>query len=193
MKLSFLGLAALSMCCACVATAQKHSLGTAPSQQAFEALKSLEGRWQGTVTVGTEQTPVELSYEVVSGGSVVMERLFAGSPHEMVSMYHADGGRLLMTHYCAIGNQPRMELNGWTPAPEATMSFSFVDATNRDSESGLVMHDMRLSKISNDHISSSWTAWKDGKPDHTANFEFQREPGSGIDNSEVLKALGYSK
>ena len=28
---------------------------------------------------------------------------------DMISMFHVDGDRLLMTHYCSAGNQPRMK------------------------------------------------------------------------------------
>ena len=44
------------------------------------------------------------------GGSAVTETLFPGTAHEMMSVYHMDGDDLVLTHYCAGGNQPRMML-----------------------------------------------------------------------------------
>ena len=34
---------------------------------------------------------------------------FPGQPMEMLSIYHQDKGDLLMTHYCILGNQPKMK------------------------------------------------------------------------------------
>ena len=52
------------------------------------------------------------------------------APNEtMVSMIHLDGpNRLLMTHYCGAGNQPRMQAS---VSPDGkTITFNYVDATN---------------------------------------------------------------
>jgi len=174
MKLEILAPILLSLSCACVATRSDVQRDPADAAQAFETLKSLAGTWRGTATMGTQQHSVDLSYEVVSAGSAVMERLFLGTPHEMVTMYHQDGDRLLLTHYCSAGNQPRMELVGWNAGPETIMSFAFTDATNWSSEDELIMHDARIVKVNADHITANWTAWMKGKPDHTANFDFRR-------------------
>jgi hypothetical protein len=83
---------------------------TIEGKAAFEKLKGLAGTWSGPV--GTVDGPKgTVRYEVVSGGSAVMEVLFPGDPHEMRSMYHLDRGDLVMTHYCSAGNQPRMRLS----------------------------------------------------------------------------------
>ena len=47
--------------------------------------------------------------KVTAGGSVVHETLFPGQPQEMVSVYTVNGPDLIMTHYCVLGNQPRMK------------------------------------------------------------------------------------
>jgi hypothetical protein len=94
----------------------------------------------------------------------------------MVTMYHKDGDRLVLTHYCAAGTQPRMQLVGWSPAPEPTLTFELTDATNWPDEEQVIMHDARITKIGPDHIASTWTAWSKGKPDHAANFDLKRVP-----------------
>jgi len=38
----------------------------------------------------------------------VIEKLFAGQPKEMTTIYHLDGGQLVLAHYCSLGNQPHM-------------------------------------------------------------------------------------
>ncbi len=181
MKSTIFGIASALLLSACVSTQHRAAADPAESAQAFEMLKSLAGSWSGTSKMGEQTTTVDVSYEVVSAGSVVMERLFVGTPHEMISMYHRDGGRLLMTHYCSQGNQPRMELDSFTQSPETMASFSFLDATNWKSPSELVMHNVRLYPIGKDQLGADWVAWVNGKPDHTANFTFSR----------ALNVLGY--
>ncbi len=56
----------------------------------FDKLKSLAGEWEGVMHEGGQQLPATTSYRIVSGGSVVMNVLGAGTPHEMVTMFHMD-------------------------------------------------------------------------------------------------------
>ncbi len=32
--------------------------------------------------------------------------------HGMITIFHMDNARVLMTHYCGAGNQPRMQASG---------------------------------------------------------------------------------
>src|SRR5690349_7146838 len=78
----------------------------------FEAIKTLAGHWEGNTD---EKMPnmsgqVTIDYKVTSGGSAVVETLNAGTPHEMVSVYTDNGGKLAMTHYCLMMNQPHLAL-----------------------------------------------------------------------------------
>ena len=83
-----------------------------PGSAEFEKMKTLAGTWKGTATEMDGKTEVtEIDYKVTSNGSVVVETLFPGTPKEMVSVYHDDeNGKLSMTHYCALGNQPQLDL-----------------------------------------------------------------------------------
>jgi len=51
----------------------------------FERMKALAGTWKGTVDMGQGVKPMKVEYRIVSGGSVIEERLFAGTPKEMVT------------------------------------------------------------------------------------------------------------
>ncbi|MCK7511304.1 MAG: hypothetical protein MZV70_49445 [Desulfobacterales bacterium] len=66
---------------------------------------------------------VSVTYRITANGSVVLETLFPGTDHEMLTLYHLDNDRLGLTHYCAMGNQPRMELDPSSP-PIAWFLFS---------------------------------------------------------------------
>ena len=57
-----------------------------------------------------EMGAVKATYELTSAGNAILERLFVGLPHEMVTVYYDSNGKLTMTHYCSLGNQPHMDL-----------------------------------------------------------------------------------
>ena len=71
----------------------------------FDHLKALAGQW---TMIGGDGS-VAVTYRVTAGGSAVIETLFPGAAYEMVTVYTIDDGALVLTHYCAEGNQPRMK------------------------------------------------------------------------------------
>lgn len=76
----------------------------------FERMKQLVGAWEGTSDMGKEGQKVRVEYRLTAGGSALVETLFPGSGEEMVSVYYDRKGKLAMTHYCMVRNQPRMTL-----------------------------------------------------------------------------------
>ena len=100
-------------------------LAQSDAQKSFDQLKSLTGSWEGKNAMGE---PVQVSYRVTAGGSALMSEIM-GHGEDMISMFHFDGAnRLLLTHYCAVGNQPRMQA---IASPDGkTITFNFLDATN---------------------------------------------------------------
>ena len=58
---------------------------------------------------------VYLSYELIAGGTALVERERTDKTPEMLTVYHLDGKRLVLTHYCMAGNQPRMEAKSFNP------------------------------------------------------------------------------
>jgi hypothetical protein len=82
--------------------------------------------------------------------------------HEMVSMFHLDGSdRLLLTHYCSVGNQPRLQAS--VSADGKTITFNFVDATNLASPDAGHMQRMVLTLLDDNHHTEDWTFIDHGK------------------------------
>ena len=68
-------------------------------------VKTLDGEWEMTGPDGEKGYAV---FKTMAAGSAVREIMFPGTAHEMTNVYHMDGPSLIVTHYCAAGNQPRM-------------------------------------------------------------------------------------
>lgn len=141
------------------------------SQRAFATIKSMPGTWEGK-SVGAEHMDgsLQVTFKVVSGGSAVMSEILG---HEdMVSMFNMDGNRLLLTHYCAIGNQPRMEAS--TSPDGKTITFQYVDATNLSAPDAGHMEKMVLTLLDENHHTEEWTFIDHGK-EHRAVFDLHRK------------------
>ena len=148
--------------------------GSAPhwdARAAFESLKRLAGDWQGNLMT-PDGPPMSARYRVTSGGSVVEEVLFPGTEQEMVSMYHMDGKELVMTHYCAAGNQPTMRAR---PSKDASsITFDFVRGSNMK-PGDLHMHSVRIALAGEDRVETEWTTWSGGKAADSAKFSLARQ------------------
>jgi hypothetical protein len=136
-----------------------------PGSPEFERMKTLVGSWTGKTDLGQGPVELTLQYRLLAGGSVLEERVFAGTPNEMVTMYYDQNGRLAMTHYCVMGNRPAMLLKS---SDAKTIRFDF-DATcgiNPAKESH--MHALSITFDDADTITSSCQAIVDGKeaPEH---------------------------
>ena len=140
----------------------------AATSPAFEQIKALAGEWEGVAG----SMPVQTSFRVVSAGSAVMNVLGQGTKEEMVTMFHHDGPALMVTHYCAAGNQPRMVATSTTNTKVIT--FTFKDVTNLKSPTSGHMRGLVLTLVDNDHHTEQWTFRQDGK-DQTETFTFTRK------------------
>ncbi len=128
----------------------------------LERLKKLAGTWVAADKDGKPTDKVVSVIKVTAAGSAVHETLFPGQPQEMVSVYHRDGEDLVMTHFCALGNQPRMKADPKSPANQ--IHFKFAGGSNLDPAKDMHMHEGTLTFIDDDHIEFSGVCWKAGKP-----------------------------
>jgi hypothetical protein len=150
-----------------------HGAAHAPVNPQFEALKKLEGTWTGKSSHGEGDNDSAVVYKVTAAGSAVMETLFPGTEHEMVTMYSMDGNDLVLTHYCALGNQPHMKLVK-SDDPK-TLAFECNGHGGNMKESDMHMHSAKMTIVDNDHIKSAWTMSVDKKPGETATFDMTRK------------------
>jgi len=139
------------------------------TQKSFDALKTLAGSWAGK---GSQGQPVQVSYRVTAGGSALMSEI-TGEHEDMVTMFHPDGTRLLMTHYCGAGNQPRMV---GTASPDGkTITFNFLDATNLAAAQPGHMGRLIVTLVDANHHTEDWEFMgNDGKQMHEV-FDLQRK------------------
>jgi hypothetical protein len=155
-----------------MAYAGEHSHLPYSGSKEFERMKELAGVWEGTSNnMPQEGGKVRVEYRLSSGGSSVVETLFPGTAHEMVSVYYDNKGQLTMTHYCALRNQPRMKLQN---ADAQNLHFMFVDGSNIDPMKDAYMHSLTISFVDKDHIIQKWTLFVDGKEKETSVFELSR-------------------
>jgi hypothetical protein len=102
-----------------------------------------------------------------------METIEAEGEPSMVTLYHPDGNKLMMTHYCSIGNQPRMRAD--VPTGEVkNLSFTFVDATNMAKPADGHMHSLTMTFQDADHMAQVWTFRQDSK-DMPVTFNLERK------------------
>jgi hypothetical protein len=143
-------------------------------QAALESFKQLAGEWRGKELSGHNAGgEVHAIYKVTSGGSAVVETLFPGTEHEMVTVIHPDGNDIILTHYCALGNQPQMRAPGKLDGNQ--VAFKFVRATNLKSDKDMHMHDVTFTFVDKDTLKSEWVNYMDGKPGPPVVFEMKRQ------------------
>jgi hypothetical protein len=141
-----------------VALAATAALAQSDVQKSFNQLKALTGSWEGKTADGK---PLQVLFRETAGGSALMSEILGTGPENMVSLIHMDGpNKLLMTHYCGAGNQPRMQAS---VSPDGkTISFTFFDGTNIAPDAGH-MQSMVLTMLDNNHHTEDWTFAAQGK------------------------------
>jgi hypothetical protein len=164
-----------------------------PAAKEFEKLKSLAGDWEGTSERNGRPDggrTERLTFQVIAGGSCVMETSRDGAHPDqtMATMFHLDGGALLLTHYCIARNQPRLEAT--TIAPDLSeIVFTFRDATNLPSRDRGHMDKVVIRFVDQNRFTSRWTWYQEGKEQWFEETVFVR---AGAAPSAVKTAAGGS-
>jgi len=167
MKTQMLGIV-LSLVAA-AATQIGHAAGdpNADAAAAFARLKTLVGEWK------TENAKESLTYELVADGTALVEREAGAGRPTMLTLYHRDGNRLVLTHYCMAGNQPRMQAKPFD-AGANELAFEFLDATNLSNAAAGHMHSTTIRFVDANHIDTEWQFYENGKPTMTERSRYAR-------------------
>jgi hypothetical protein len=141
---------------------------TVTGEDAFEKMKTLVGSWEATVTTGIQSA----EFQLIANNSVIMSRLSGGMPHDMHTMLHMDGSEFMLTHYCAMGNQPRMVLVASGDDPNKLV-FEFKDGRN------IKPGDVYMNRVAfiidgPNHHAEEWTHITNGE-EKTTRVDFRRK------------------
>jgi hypothetical protein len=139
-------------------------------QSALAALEMLVGDWANEKAPEAGRT---MHIRATGGGSAVMVTFFPGQESEMLSLFHLDGpDRLVHTHYCALQNQPTMQMVK-SDRP-GVMRFEFVSGTNMDAAKDLHAHNTEIHVLEGGKFKVVVEAWNEGQPSGTQEFTMQR-------------------
>jgi hypothetical protein len=114
---------------------------------------------------------MNVEYKLTSNNSAILETLAPGTPHEMVSVYHDLNGKLSMTHYCALGNQPIMELKS---SDEDNIFLDFAAKNNLDPNKEPHMRSLDIVFVNEDTIIQNWTHQDGSGKQQTHIFKLSR-------------------
>jgi hypothetical protein len=141
-----------------------HAAPPVPTNAGLEKMKTLVGTWVVADKDGKPTDEVVSVVKLTAGGSAVHETFFPGQPHEMVSLYTAEGPDVMLTHYCMLGNQPRMKADPKSLAANK-LNFEFVGGGNLDPKKDKHMHGATLTFVDADHLDIDGVGWDKGAPD----------------------------
>lgn len=137
-------LVALTFAVASGAHASTPARVTTAMPSLWQTLASLAGSWSIADPKSDAERAFRISVKSISKGAALVETF--GNPLKNVTetVYHRDGDKIMGTHYCAQGNQPRLVLD-----PSSTpdrLIFRFLDITNLQSPaaSHLIKIEFRL-------------------------------------------------
>lgn len=124
----------------------------------FERMKILAGKWSAECP---QMGKMNTEFRIIAGGSVIEERFAGGTPMEMLSAYHDVDGKLTMTHYCMLRNQPRMKL---VKSTADSLVFDLAPTSGLNPAKDKHMHSATYTFIDANHYKLDGVAWENGKP-----------------------------
>jgi hypothetical protein len=139
---------------------------------AFEKIRKLEGDWV-MVKDGKPSDEVVSKFRVTAGGSAVVETIFPGSDHEMVTVYTQEGPDVVLTHYCVLGNQPK--LKAAAGADPNKLVFKCIGGGNLKPEKDSHMGAATVTFLNDNEYKAEWTRCENGKDCETHAFHVVRK------------------
>lgn len=129
----------------------------AQARAVFAQLQTLVGEWEGKTEAGRV---LKVSYRLVANNTVLVETWTLGPQREALTLYHMDNESLIATHYCPVGNQPRLRLKEAGGA--SSFTFEFVSATNLPTPEIAHQHRFEIEIIQPNSFARSETYMENG-------------------------------
>jgi hypothetical protein len=152
-----------------VATAAETKAGTSEATAAFARLKTLVGEWEAESDMGKAR----VTYELIAHGTALVERESIEKMSDMLTIYHLDGDRLILTHYCMAGNQPRMQVRAFNAAT-GELRFEFLDATGLPNPKAGHMRNATIQVGSDNRLAQAWEFYENGQLKKTHSITYTR-------------------
>ncbi|MCB1209353.1 MAG: hypothetical protein KDK97_08505 [Verrucomicrobiales bacterium] len=160
-KHALLAIAAIVTFPSCQSTKTDHAAcAEMPPYQgsaAFERMKSLVGKWSAESPI---MGKMNTEFRLIAGDSVIEERFAEGTPMEMLSIYHDVNGKLTMTHYCMLRNQPRMKL---IKSTADSLTFDLAPTPGLNVAKDKHMHGATYTFIDANHFKLEGVSWDNGR------------------------------
>lgn len=122
------------------------------SEEAFDRLTSLQGKWEGE----QNGSKVTVNYSLTANGSALMEEFRPENGRVMITMFTVDGDHLIATHYCSAKNQPQMVTSAITDS-QTPLAFKLAHITGLKSPADWHNTGLTVIRGDNDHLTQEWT------------------------------------
>lgn len=159
--------------------ARESALDAELAVRAFEHFRSLEGEWRTESTKGWRG---RMKFRSLARGTVVLglsEFDDATPDRAMAVVFHLDGDRLLLTHYCEAGNQPRLVATR-ASRDLREIHFEFLDGTNLASRDEGHMDRVIYRFEGRDRYRSHWTWYQGGEETWLEEILYVRDPATTV-------------
>jgi hypothetical protein len=167
---------------------QPKSAAGAPEKTVFDAtsamayLTTTSGEWmpgsgaqhEHSATPAAARPGSGVSVKTKAAGSAVVHLYRQGSPGEMETIFHMDGDKLLLTHYCALQNAPVLQFVKTDKPGE--LKFVFKGGTNFDPSVDAHLHESTFQIIDKDTVEQRSTVFTNGKADPELKSVLRRRP-----------------
>lgn len=150
------------LCC----LVQVTSLASNKTDIAFVLFQSLKGSWE--IQSEGKKLSIEMTYDVGSRDSIITEQF-----GKELSVFYKEGDKLLMTHYCNVGNQPHLKLKDSKKADY--FEFETVDVANLIKPEDAHVQKIIYTIIDKKHIDLE-LVWKIGKKQESEKYKLTRKP-----------------
>lgn len=165
----------LALFAGCESTPTRTAVSPEHEAAMLNPIAQLAGDW--TMQSPEGETFVAARFSPTANNSAVREIMFPGDAHEMTNLYHMDGNDLVITHYCAAGNQPRMVTSNAKQTAEGTVyHFDLESVSNLRPEHDHYMGNMTLFILNDGTIREEWRSYqRDGSLTEPTTFVMTRK------------------